>query len=462
MIRGDRAHERRTFVRRLNSRKYVSRPVNEILVREILRRFRIVLFDKHCTMMVSFRCKGVMAFRPYFWGFIAFTTVFFPGKIFVSAQNPTDFTPWKDAKNAESIPDWARIMLSRDFRDLTGTAREELLAKTLSALSEIASDSEVVPATRYNAILAAGQLEASLGSPGNPRTAYPATLTYLVDVYQQGDAPLFLKYGALLGIVRHALLGIDADQRDKVIDLLLETAASEFESGYAIPLEPAVWDWFRQTALDGLSALKTTGISGKVVAELLSIINDQSQELEEWSRSHQDVLNREAWQQIRRTLELASKAAKTLGDLDYPSATDIDTKKMTDTFIRLTKVACEVTCKMATDFIDREEMSPSPAVLCEQIVVNMKTCTQSVVWGMKSGFLTARPSENSFYASLKNDDPAIKRSDVLMAEIVELSAFFDEGDKARRSVALPGVPKAFKFDLSELRDALKKCSEALP
>ena len=403
-----------------------------------------------------------MSFRLYFLGIIIFATVFFSGTIFVSAQNTTDFTPWKDAKNAESIPDWARIMLSRDFRDLTGTAREELLAKTLSALTDIASDSEVVPAARYNAILAIGQLESSPGSPGNPPTAYPAALKYLINVYQQADTPHYLKYGALLGMVRHAILGIDSDQQDKVIDLLLETAASEFESGHALPLEPAVWDWFRHTALDGLSALKTTGIHGRVVAELLTIIDDQSQALEEWSRSHQDVLNREAWQQIRRTLELASKAAKTLGDLDYPSTTDIDTKKMTDTFIRLTKVVCEVNGKMATDFIDREEITLNPAALREQIVVNMKTCTHSVVWGMRSGFWTARPGENSFYAALKNDDPAIKRLDILMAEIVELSTFFDEGVKERRSGALPGVPKAFKFELSELRDALKKCSEALP
>jgi len=403
-----------------------------------------------------------MPFRPYFLGIIAFAIVFFAGAIFVSAQTTTDFAPWKDAKNIDAIPDWARVMLPRDFRGVTGTAREELLAKTLSALVDIVSDSEVVPATRYNAILAAGQLETMPGSPGSPPTAYPAALTYLVDLYQRADTPHYLQYGALLGIVRHAIMGLDSDQRDKVIELFLATVTSEFAPGHALPLEPEVWDWFRHTALDGLSALKTTGTDGKVVEELLLLINDQSQELEEWSRTYQAVLNREAWQRIRRTLELASKAVKTLGDLDYASVPNVDAGIMTDTFIRLTKAACEVKSRIIVDAIEQKEVTPNPAALREQIVVNLKTCVQSVVWGIKSGFLTARPRENSFYASLQNDEPAIKRLDVLMSEIAVLSTFFDEGVRERRSGALPGVAKAFKFDLAELRDALKKCSESLP
>ena len=412
-------------------------------------------------MRVPFRSKGVMPFRPYL-GFITLATVFLSGGIFVSAQNTTDFTPWKDNKNIESVPDWARIMLSRDFRDNTGPAREELLAQTLSALTDIASDAEVVPAIRYNAILAIGQLESTPGSPGNQPTAYPAALTYLVDLYQRADAPYFLKYGALLGIVRHAILGIDSVQRDKVRDLFLQTVVSEFAPGHAFPLKPEVWDWFRHTALDGLSALNTTATDSKVVEEILLFINEQSQELEEWSRSYHDVLNREAWQRIRRILELASRAAKTLGDMDYSSVSDVNAEIMTETFIRLTKVACEVKSRIAADAVDRKEAASDPAALCEQIVVNLKTCIQCVVWGMRGGYLSARlPSENSFYASLKSDDPAIQRLDVLMAEIVELSTFLDEGIRERRSSALPGVAKTFKFDLSELRNALKKCSEAL-
>jgi hypothetical protein len=80
---------------------------------------------------------------------------------------------------------------------------------------------------------------------------------------------------------------------------------------------------------------------------------------------------------------------------------------------------------------------------------------------MRNGFLSSKPNDNSFYASLKNDDSTIQRLDVLMAEIVELSTFFDEGDKAKRTIAIPNTPKVFKFDLPELRDALKKCSESL-
>jgi hypothetical protein len=345
----------------------------------------------------------------------------------------------------------------RRFKDLADTEREELLAKNLSELAEIASDSTIVISTRYNAVLAIGQLDAK---PGNPPVAYLAALTTLIDFYQQADFPNSLRCGALLGIVRHALCGVDPSQRDKVIDMFLETAMAEIETGHAVPLEPAVWDWFRCTSLDGLAAMKTTGANGKVAAELLALINRKSLEIETML-DRQDMFTLEAWKQLCRTIELASKAAKTLGDLDYSSATGIDTKKMTDSFIRLTLAVCDIQHKMAAEYIELEKTVPAPALLLEQIVMNVKIGVQSIVWGMRSGLLSAKPSENSFYLSLKNEDTEIKRLDTLMAEIVELSAFLDEGDKTKRTPALPNMPKAFKFDLAELRDALKKCSESL-
>jgi hypothetical protein len=401
-----------------------------------------------------------MSFRPYFWGSIVLTAIFFSGETFVPAQTITDLTLWKESQNAEAVPRWANDVLTRGFRNVTGTAREELLAKTLSALAEIVADSDVVPSTRFNAILTIGQLEASPGTPPALPTAYPAALTYLIDLYQQADVPYYLKHGVLRGLERHAILGIDPDQRDKVIDLFLETVTSEFVPEHEAPLEPAVEDWFRQTALDGLAALKTTGTHGKVVSELLCVLNDKAQELEEWSDS-QEGLTREMWVQTRRVLELASKVAKTLGDLDYSSATNMDAEKMADAFMRLTQAVCDIEYKIVADFIDRETTSPDPAKLREQIVVGMKMYTQSVVWGIQSEVLARRPSENSFYASLKNNDPAIKLLDILKAEINELSTFFDEGARTRRGAVIPPMPGEFKFDLLELRDALKKCSETL-
>ena len=400
-----------------------------------------------------------MSFRPYYLGIIVLATIFIYGETFVPAQT-TDFAAWKDADNADNVPDWVRRMLARDFRDLTGTAREELLDKHFSALKDIAADSDVVPSTRYNAMLAVGLLDSS---PGNPPIAYPAALPYLVEIYQQEDIPHYLKYGALLGIVRHAFCGIESAQQDKVIDLLLETAMTEFEPTEVVlnaaPLEPEVWDWFRLTALDGLTAMKTVGTDDNVAIELLALINRKSQKLENLGRSL-DSLTQENWQQIRRTIALASKAAKTLGDLDYKSATEIDAEKMTDVLITLTKAVCDILSKIA-DSVGRDGASINSSALLEQIVLNAKVCTQSVVWGMRSGLMANRPNENSFYASLEDDDPAIKRLDTLMAEIIELTTFFDEGEKTRRSVAVPNQPKEFRFDLLEIRDALAKCSEVL-
>ena len=404
-----------------------------------------------------------MPFCSYFWGMIVCTTVLL-AEVSVSAQTMTDFALWKEVQNAEAVPNWTGQMLRR-FRDVTGTARDELLAQTLSALKDIVSDSNVVPSTRYNAILAAGQLVSKEPSPGNPPVAYPAALTYLIEVYQKTNTPHYLKYGALLGIVRHTHTGIDPDHQNNVIDLLLETVTTEFKPGEvtldSLPLEPAAWDWFRQTALDGLAALKTVGTNNKIVTELLAVINHQSQELEELLDS-QSMFTRKEWVQSRRVTELASKAAKTLGDLNYTSVTNIDAKKMTDTFVRLTKSVCDVELKMIADSIEQGGTSPAPAVLLERIVVNVKMCTQSVVWGIRGGFLTAgKPEEYSFYASLESDDPTVRRLDILLAAIIELATFFDEGNPPRRSVLSANVQREFQFSLSELQDALTKISDAL-
>jgi hypothetical protein len=400
-----------------------------------------------------------MSFRPHFLGIVAFIAVSLCWETAVQAQATTDILSWKDAK-AEDVHRLASTMLIR-FRDVTGTVREELLDKTLSALKDIVADSDVVPSTRYNAILAVGQLVSTEATPGgNLPVAYPAALPYLIDVYQETDLPQYVKYGALLGIVRHTHCGIDSSQQEKVIDLLLKTVMTESPLRATESDEPAVWDWFRLTALEGLTALKTAGANGKVVAELLSLINTKSQELDEL-RNRNGKFTRKDWEQMRRAVELASQAVKTLGDIDYKSATDVDAKKMTDAFIALTKSVCEVGYKMASDSIEQKGTSSNPAVLLEQIVVDVKTCTQSVVWGIRSGFLTARPAENSFYASLKNDDPEVKRLDILMKEIVDLAAFFDEADRTQRATPAVDAPKEFKFDILELRDALSKISETI-
>ena len=413
-----------------------------------------------------------MLFRLRFLGMIAFVIALASWEISLQAQGTTNFAAWKEAKNADDISEWARRLLIRDFRDVSGPAREELLAKTLFALKEIAADSNVVPSTRYNAILTIGQLVSQEANPGsgNLPAAYPAALPYLLDLYQEAEAPHYLQYGALLGIVRHTICGMEPAQRDRVIDLLLETIITEHSVSEialdlgTVPLESAVWDWFRLTALDGLSALKTAGMNGKVVTELLSVITNKSQELEDLCR-RQDLFTRGEWEQTRRAMELASKAAKTLGDLDYPSATGIDPEIITDTFVTFIKTVCDIEHKMVADAMGQDNSSLLPTVLIEQIVIDLKTCIQSVFWGIRREFLTGRPAaEHSFFLSLKSE-AAKKRAEALLSALIELSAFLDEGDKENRQSTTDGAganaPKKFKFDLPDLRDMLAKSSETL-
>gem|GEM_PF-2593867 len=429
--------------------------------------------------------------------------VMFWGNLHAGAQPDTDFAAWKNPLNVDAIPEWTRIMLTRDFRNRSGTDREELLAKTLAGLKDIVADNQVLPATRYNAILAVGQLELE---PGNPPKAYQEALLYLIEVYEHDPAitPLFLKYGAMLGIVRHAVCGIEPDHLDKVIDLLLHTVEAEHANHPAGMEESDIWLWFRLAALDGITALKTTGTDGKVIQTILTLIRKKTAEIEYLSE-HDDLSLTANYQRLFKSIELASKAAKTLGDLDFnrmntESDADIPCKDIADSFIILTKTVYNACLKMISPYLPQNsveqntigydhtdteggiaentngqidtvglgnaessrEILEKPNGLTEQIVVNLKTCMQSVVWGVRSGFLSqTRPAEHSFYVFLDTDSPEIKRMDMLMAVILELSAFLDEGDRSRRPLGSGDAPKTFPFHLHELNDVLNRASEKL-
>ena len=392
-----------------------------------------------------------MPLRPYIFGIILLLGLVADGVRVAYAQTLTNFATWKAPENAEAVPDWARIMLNREFRNLEGPERETRLAQVLAALQDIVGDADVVPSTRYNAVLAVGQLDSRVG---NPPTAYPPALAYLADVYQNADSPAYLKYGALLGIVRHAVCGIEPDPQERIIALLLETAAGQTAESNAEPLKPDVGHWFQCTALDGLTALKTMGPDGKVVSELLALMEQKIQEIELLSE-HYDLFVSANAERLHRAVELASKAAKVLGDLDYRSAAGIDSDRMADVFVKLTQAVCVAGCRMITVYLDEERTVPEPNVLKERIVAMQKMSMQSVVWGIRGGFLLPnRPAEHSFYASLPEGDSALVRLDALLTDILAISAFFDEGESSRRSAMPTDASKAFRFDLLELREVL--------
>ena len=369
------------------------------------------------------------------------------------AQILTNFATWTAPENAEAVPDWVRVMLGREFRNLEGAEREARLAQVLSALQGIIDDVDVVPSTRYNAVLAVGQLDIRVG---NPPIAYPPALVYLANVYRDANSPDYLKYGALLGIVRHAICGITPDQQDKTLALLLDTLAGT----NAESIKPDVWHWFQSSALDALTALKTAGPDGNVLSELLALMDRNIREIELLAE-HYDLFVPANAERLLRAIELASKAAKTLGDLDYRSLADIDNERMADTFIKLTQTVCSAGHKMITVYLDEERTMPLPEKLKEQIVAMQKMCMQSVVWGIRGGFLLPnRPAEHSFYTSLPGEDPTVGRLDVLLSDILAISSFFDEGEPSQRSTMPTDAVKAFRFDLNELRDALEKLSWA--
>jgi hypothetical protein len=101
--------------------------------------------------------------------------------------------------------------------------------------------------------------------------------------------------------------------------------------------------------------------------------------------------------------------------------------------------------------------------LVEQVTIEVKMCTQSIVWGIRGSFLTGKPSDNAIRSSLSADAAAAKRLDALLANIVELTTFLDEGEKTNRTSQPPpsNASKMFRFTMPELRESLAKYSVSL-
>jgi hypothetical protein len=262
---------------------------------------KFLLFGIHITLSVVLCCAGCCA-------------VIFPGTA-VLAQETADFDKWTQA-DLNEIGVYVKKLLT-DIRNSTDTARNELLAKTLAALSKIAASEEVKPAVRYNAVLVIGQLvQKEAEASGTPPTPYSAALPYLVETYQNGNTPEYVRVGALLGIVRHAYCGIaDQNLRQTVIPNLLIGAVMSgrpTEEGGSQGSREVI-DWSRRIALEGLGALKSA--DAKIVDTLLNIMEGE-----------------------KDSFDMRTLAAKTFGDLDLKDAASrVDGAKIGNALLALTK-----------------------------------------------------------------------------------------------------------------------------
>jgi hypothetical protein len=165
------------------------------------------------------------------------------------------FRTWADPSFISKVTE-QRAKLRNLFYQSRGVAvHDRLLALSLRILKVLA-ERNYHPASRYNAMLAIGELNDTEPSGANPAVPHAIALPLLLEKLKSGPSDL-LRVAALRGLLRHCKDGIaNAQTRDtEVIPALLELAKSRPPKGRS----PEGHAWMRTLAIESLAALHASG-----------------------------------------------------------------------------------------------------------------------------------------------------------------------------------------------------------
>ncbi|MDR3232452.1 MAG: hypothetical protein LBT46_02075 [Planctomycetaceae bacterium] len=334
-------------------------------------------------------------------------------------------------------------------KDFTGK-NEADKKKDFDEMCGIAADKDLLPALRYNAVLTIGQLD----EKDRPPVPYIPALTYLSRFYTSKDTPDYLKYGALLGLVRSTYCILEPPKKADVLKLLLAALTKK-----PVADDDDLADWWQMTALEGLSGLK---IANKdVVDVLLALIADEG-----------------------RSLAVRAKAAKVFGDFDYKE-NKLDAKKISEGLQTFVQSVREIEFKkleeensgknpnnprmgynagaerrtasggvQPTAFQLKQEekrqrdlefsaLPPEIKILIEEVITESKMALQCVIYAA-----TAEKKDRSagVISAFSESDPAGKTLSDTVGEIQAIFKIFDEGvpGKERDNGSAAGTPRGSK------------------
>jgi hypothetical protein len=195
-----------------------------------------------------------------------------------------------------------------------GDAHTRLNDMIFGAMSKIAV-ANYHPVVRVNAMLMIGDLNSE--DPAKPtdlpvpyHQAIPVLLQ-TVDEPQQLDA---VKAAALVGLLRHARLGIRDEARDQVMTSMLNLAKSTGAPGRSVDGHA----WLRSQAIEILEVLKSVGPANSVASALTQIAGDQA-----------------APMMVRRA------AARAIGRLNFQIAVSFNASATASALARFTIAAAE-------------------------------------------------------------------------------------------------------------------------
>lgn len=234
------------------------------------------------------------------------------------------FSRWSFDINLAQIPD-LRGRFFMDFRDAYEKTPKDAHASMneffLAELQKMAADEKLDYVVRYNAVLQLGELnsvELTKTGQGNEE-ALAAALPVLLALYEKADNHPAVRMAALVGLLRHAKLGIDDDAQRKSLQTALFALLNQTEAGEDVDDDAHLY--LRRRAAQGLGWLGLAGVTDngrEVFDALVAIVKDDEQ-----------------------TLPFRADAARALGDLRLQGVAGVDVADLVQTLGALALEAVE-------------------------------------------------------------------------------------------------------------------------
>jgi hypothetical protein len=178
----------------------------------------------------------------------------------------------------------AKYLLPAGQKNRTVTDLHQRLNElTLATCRQVADDPKYPRAVRYNCVLMIGELDAEEYQPGSPNSIvpWPTATTALLEIARDEKQYLALRIGAVIGLKRHAQVGLAAPLQPQLAETLLGISEA--------PLDESNKDgeaWLRFVAADVLNEAIKRQIPvdpAKFATALVALIDNDS--MPNWARA---------------------------------------------------------------------------------------------------------------------------------------------------------------------------------